>query len=264
MTDTIAILALLLIPLLTSVIKTDQRGLLTGFFISLYYLSQAQPALTLIPLMASAAVFYIHRPAAESLSTCVFIKNPAMSFFIVFFITMLTFCAFSSVIFQYGYYLHPTAAVLERSKQLSSLAVLAAPLLFGRLIDKKGPFFAAILLSLAGELSVLFISAADHAIALFFPGSFLLSATVAGFFVVMPLVSAAFFGSQQFFLSYPFLLPPAVLLYGFVSYLSKRSSISHAPGEFTVTLLLLSCLSALFLFLGWKRRMVLITNKRIS
>lgn len=50
MNDTAAIAALLLIPLLTSVIETDQRGLLTGLFISLYFLSALHPALSLVPL----------------------------------------------------------------------------------------------------------------------------------------------------------------------------------------------------------------------
>ena len=41
-------------------------------------------------------------------------------------------------------------------------------------------------------------------------------------------------------------------------------SLFPGPGDFMVTLLLLSCLSAFFLFFSWKRRLILVTKRRIS
>lgn len=264
MTDTAAILALLLIPILTSVIKTDQRGLLTGLFISLYFLSALHPALPLVPLAAAVTVFILRRPAADQLSGCIIVKSPAIPFFMVFFFTMLIFCALSGSVFQYGVFLQTGQRVLLRARQLSALAVLLGPLLFGRLCDRRGPFQTAVLLSLMAELSVLFITAVDHAAILFYIGSFLLSLSVSGFFTAAPLAAAAFQGQRQFLLTYPFLLPPAILFYAGSQYLTGQSESFQNPGDFMLALLLLSCLSAFFLLLSWKRRLVLVTDRRIS
>lgn len=263
MNDTAAIAALLLIPLLTSVIETDQRGLLTGLFISLYFLSALHPVLSLVPLAAAVTVFFLRRPSAVQLSDCVIIKSPAIPFFMVFFVTMLIFCALSGSIFQYGAYLRADAAVLQRSKQLAGLAVLAGPLVFGRLCDRRGPLRAAILLALTAELSVLLITASSHFAACFYIGAFLLSMSASGLFITAPLAAAAFLGQPQFLLTYPFLLPPALLAYGVSRQLSEQSGVASDPGDFMITLLLLSCLSAFFLRLSWKRRLTLVTARRI-
>lgn len=265
MTDTVTILALLLIPLLISVVKTDQRGMLTGFFISLYFFSSLHPVLSLVPLAAAVTVFLQRRPAAEQLSKCVVIKkSPAIPFFMVFLVTMLIFCALSDTVFQYGAYLQADQNVLHRSKQLCGLAVLIGPLFFGRLCDRKGPFPAAVLLALSAEISVLCITSMEQTAALFYVGAFLLSMSVSGLFTAAPLAAAAIQGQTQFLLSYPFALPPAVLAYAAARHVSRQSGAFSDPGDFMLTLLLLSCLSAFFLFLGWKRRLMLVTDRRAS
>ncbi len=264
MTDTAAVLALLLIPLLTSVIKTDQRGLTTGLFISLYFLSSMHPALTLVPLAAAVTVFFQHRPASAQLSKTVVVKSPAIPFFMVFFFTMLIFCALSDSVFQYGVFIQTDQNVLRHARKLSSLAMITGPLLFGRLCDRRGAFYAAVLLSLIAEISVLSITAVSRAPFLFYTGVFLLSLSVSGLFTVLPLAAAAFQGQSQFFLTYPFLLPPAILIFTGSQYLTGQSGAFKNPGDFMLALLFLSCLSALFLFLSWKRRFVLVTDRRIS
>ena len=264
MTDTVSVLALLLIPLLTSVVKTDQRGLLTGLFLSLYFLSALHPALSLVPLAAAVTVFLQRRPEPDQLSKCIVVKSRATPFFMVFFVTMLIFCALSSHVFQYGAYLQADQTTLLRAKQLSGLSVWIGPLFFGRLCDRRGPFRAAILLALMAELSVLCITSAERTAALFCVGAFLLSMSVSGLFTVVPLAAAAFQGQTQFLLTYPFLLPPAILSYAAARHISRQSDVFRDPGDFMVMLLFLSCLSAFFLFLGWRRRLVLVTDQRIS
>ncbi len=264
MTDIAAISALLLIPLLTSVVKTDQRGLLTGLFLSLYFLSALHPVLALVPLAAAVTLFCLHRPSAGRLADCVIIKSPALPFFAVFLITMLVFCALSDAIFQYGSFFRSDQNVLRRAKQLSALAVVAGPLVFGRLCDRGGPFRAAIILSLCSELSVLMITSVNPSNGLFYTGAALLSLAASGFFTVLPLAASALQSQGQFLLTYPFLLPPAILIYEIARRMAGSRILFPGPGDFMFTLLLLSCLSAFFLFFSWKRRLTLVTKRRVS
>lgn len=264
MTDTAAITALLLIPLLTSVAKTDQRGLLTGLFLSLYFLSTLHPALGLVPLAAAVTLFCLRRPSAGRLADCVIVKSPALPFFAVFLITMMIFCALSASILQYSAFFRDDPSVLRRAKQLSSLAVIAGPVVFGRFCDRCGPFRPSIALALAAELSVLMITAVNPSDVLFYAGNILLSLSVSGFFTVLPLAASALQSHGQFLLTYPFLLPPAVLIYEISRRIAGSRGLFPGPGDFMITLLLLSCLSAFFLFFSWKRRLILVTKRRIS
>lgn len=178
---------------------------------------------------------------------------------VVFLFSMAVFCAFADAYYNYGSFLRLDPAALTFSRRLSFAAYLLGPLIFGNLCDKKGPFGAGVFLALLAELSVLLAGNGHYSLLLFVMGSFIMQLCISGFFVLMPLLSAAFFGTSQFLRLYPAIAFSTGIFWAFAKYMYQhRWSASSNPGDFLLSLLFLIMISALFVYMAWKRRFVLV------
>lgn len=266
MTDYLFTLGLLSVPLLICRIRTGRRGLVTGLFLSLCYFGKADILLLAVPLSAAAFLYFNEKkesgPEIEKFSEKgqIYVLNPSVSMLALFAAAMIIFCAFSDAFYHYGAYLMINEKVLLISRQLSFSACLLGPLAAGSWCDRKGPFSAAIGLTLASEFSVLLASAGEASLLLFVLGSFLMSMCISGFFVLLPLIASAYFGTANFRRFYPVICIFAAVFWSIARYqYTNRWSASANPGGFLLSLVLLTFISACFIYTAWKRRFVLVS-----
>lgn len=261
MTSFTQLLMLLAIPIFLSGMPVNRKGLITGLFVSLYFLGRFNPLLSLVPFGCAIYLFLLTKRSLISRKPPIRFKNPALPMFMVFLLTMGIFCAFGESITGYGQILNLPAAILDSGKSAVNLACLAGPVVFGSWCDKKGPFFAAVLLTLLSETSVLLASSGQITHAFFILGMFLTYFCISGFFVLMPMLSSVFFGQMAFGRVYPLLaLLLAVLWQMFPPVGSRNWNAFYQSGDFLASLLFLSILSALFLYLSWRKRLALVTD----
>ncbi len=265
MTDYLFTLGLLALPLLIYRIRTVRRGLVTGLFLSLCFWGQADIFLLSVPLSTSIFLYFYakkdNKTGSEKLSekNQLYVLNPSVSMLALFAAAMIIFCAFGDAFYHYGTYLMLNEKALLVSKRLSFSASLLGPLIAGNWCDKKGPFSAAIGLTLTAEFSVLLASAGDASLLLFVLGSFLVSLCISGFFVLLPLIASAFFGAANFLRFYPIICVFAAVFWSIARYqYTNRWADSANPAGFLLSLILLTFISACFIYTAWKRRFVLV------
>lgn len=255
-------IAVLLIPFFISGIKTYRKGLVTGLFISLLYWGKITPALSLISLGSVLCIFFSGRKNQQKEEVIPYVKNPGLPMLWVFIISMTIFCAFENSFALYGNYLGISSEILQFSGSLDIFAFLAGPVILGSWCDRKGPFGAAIFLTLLSEISVWCAANAEVGTTLFVLGCFFVHFCSAGFFVVLPVLVYTFFGKVHFARLYP-----AVALVTAVVWIGARLlylhlwSASYNPGSFLISLSLLTILSAFFLVVAWKKRFTLVAEK---
>lgn len=264
MPDYMTSLSLFIFPVIISHAVTDRKGLVTGLFAVLIFLCSGKPVLLTVPLAAASLLCVRRRQNLPAPSSVIYVKNPALPVLTVFLTTMAVFCALSDASVSFASYASLDARIIARGRVLAGMAVLAGPLVTGIRCDRKGPFSTAVLLALASEVSVLFISGSLTSPSFYLAGIVLMYLSVSGFFVVMPVIAGAFYGRDQFPLSYLTLLLPVVSVCFSARWLyrSRWTGLGN-PGDFLIWLLFLSALSALFLTIAWKHRMVLVTDRRI-
>lgn len=250
---------LIAVPILLSSVKAYRKGLITGLFVSLIFLGSGELLLLLVPLAAAVCMFYTAKKSEGEDSGGLYVKNPAASMLTVFLLSMIIFCAGSDAFFHYGQYLRLADDVLLLTGQVAPIGAFIGPILVGNWCDRKGPFSATIFLTLLSALSVSLAGCGDQSTVLFILGNFLVYLSTSGFFVLMPLVSEAFFGKTNFFRFYIPIAVNAVLLWAGARYVyNAGGSALGNPGEFLLSLMFLVLLSAFFAVIAWKRRFVLV------
>lgn len=261
MFDYLLILALLLLPVLISKMKTSRKGLVIGLFVSLFFWGRLNPLLSFIPAGAAIVIFLSDRPKRIPKEDRIHIKRPSLPMFVVFLTSMTIFTAFGDSFINYGQYLNLSRDTLFASEQWDNLACLLGPLLLGNWCDRKGPFGAAIFLTLLSEVSVWMAGNAETSNTLFIVGSFSVHLCISGFFVLMPVITSVFFGENHFLHTYP-----AIALFTAAIWTGTRLLYLHNwqtnynPGSLLISLLLLTIVSAIFIFIAWRRRFVLVKN----
>ena len=265
MFDYLLFIAVLAVPFLINGVKTYRKGLVTGLFISLLYWGKILPVLALIPLSSLLYIFFSGRRTAQPKEPIVSVKNPSLPMLAVFIVSMAIFCAFEDSFALYGSYIGINSQSLGLSHSLDQIAFLTGPVLFGNWCDRKGPFSAAIFLTLLSEISVWCAANGQVGAGLFMTGSFLVHLCTSGFFVVLPVVVYTIFGESRFSRAYP-----AAALTAAAAWVTSRLlyihswSASYNPGSFLISLILLTILSALFIFLAWKRRLSLVGQDQLQ
>lgn len=260
-------LSALAIPFFLAGIKTHRKGLIPGLFLSLFFWSRISPPLGLVALGSAAYLFWSVKPFARTsrkkTAPSVWLANPALPIFLVFLLTAGLFCILGSCITDYGRILCLPSPVLSSGATLSFGAWLTAPIFFGSLCDRKGPFPSAVLLALGAELSVLFAALSSHGHGFFLLGVFGANFCISGFFIVMPMICAAFWGADRFLRVYPFTALTLALLWRALDPSARNKNADfYLSGDFLISLLILSLVAALFLYMAWKKRFVLLSGHR--
>ena len=266
MTDYLFTLGLLAVPLFICRLRTGRRGLVTGLFLSLCFWGQADILLFAVPFSAAALLCLKEKKENGtendrlSEKKQLYVLNPSVSMLALFAAAMIIFCAFGDAFYHYGAYLMLNEKVLTVSRQLSFSACLLGPLAAGSWCDRKGPFSAAIALTLAAEFSVLLASAGDASLLFYVLGSFLVSLCISGFFVLLPLIASAYFGAANFHRFYPIICGFAAVFWSIARYqYTSKWAVSANPGGFLLSLIFLTFISACFIYTAWKRRFVLVS-----
>lgn len=252
-------LGLLSLPLLLRKVKTHRRGLMTGLFCSLYLWGILNPLLSAVSFGAALWIFIDCRKLPEQKSPPFYVKNPGTVMLSIFVSFMAVFCALGDSFYDYGFYIGIREKVLDTSSLVSYAGYLLGPLWIGGRCDRKGPFGTAVFLTLLSECAVLFASVGSFNLLLFIAGSFLEGFCIAGFFTLLPLLIAAFYG-ESFFLRFYLSAAGSVFIFrGFAAYQYAKGQFSSAnPGEFLIGLLFLTLLSVFALYMAWKKRFVLV------
>ncbi|MEY8368886.1 hypothetical protein AALA24_08955 [Anaerovoracaceae bacterium 42-11] len=260
MTDYPLFIALFSVPFLLGRLRTFRKGLVTSLFILLLFLGSGRLLTLSIPFICAIFLFFTERKkAASAKEQSAFVKNPSSFMMTVFLITMTIFCAFGDIFYLYGMFLSLDEKILALGKQCAAFGFLSGCLVLGNRYDRKGPFSAAIFLSLAAELSILFAGAGQSSTLLFVLGNFLLAFSISGFFVLMPLLFCAFYGQKNFLRMYPAAAGSAVLCWGIFRYFYISTwSKSVNPAAFLLNLLFLIIISSFCVFRAWKKRLVLV------
>ena len=123
MTSFTQLLMLLAIPIFLSGMPVNRKGLITGLFVSLYFLGRFNPLLSLVPFGCAIYLFLLTKRSLISRKPPTRFKNPALPMFMVFLLTMGIFCAFGESITGYGQILNLPAAILDSGKSAVNLAL---------------------------------------------------------------------------------------------------------------------------------------------
>ena len=262
MTDYPLLIALFSVPFLLGRLRTFRKGLVTSLFILLLFLGSGSLLTLIVPISCAVFLFFLERKrAVPAREQSAFVKNPFSFMMTIFLISMAIFCAFGDAFYHYGMFLSLDEKILALGKQCASFGLLLGPLVLGNRCDRKGPFSAAVFLSLSAELSILFAGTAQSSALLFVIGNFLLSFSISGFFVLMPLLFSAFYGHENFLRMYPISAASAALCWGVFRYFYISDwSKSVSPASFLLSLLILIVVSSFCVFHAWKRRLVLVQS----
>ena len=251
--------ALLSIPMLVHHIDARRKDLVIGLFLSLFFLGSAEPILCIVPFAAALFLFLNNLPRLAAVRSSLLVKNPAMPMFVVFLLSMTIFCALGVSFFNYGSFIGIDGEVIVLGEHWGNLALVLGPIWTGNRCDKKGPFSTAVLLTLLSELSVWIAVSGENHQFLFVVGSFAVHLCISGFFTLMPIISAVFFGDIRFYRRYPLIALSAAVTWTAVRtlYLNRWAD-TYNPGNFLISLLILTVISAIFVFVSWKRRFVVL------
>lgn len=265
MFDYLLFIAVLAVPFFISNIKTYRKGLVTGLFVSLLYWGKVLPILVLVPLGAALCIYITPSQAKGQKENVLYIKNPSFPMLAVFVVSMAIFCAFEDAFTLYGNYIGLGRQSLSLSANLDIIALLLGPVFFGNWCDHKGPFSAAICLTLLAEISVWCAANGENWTGVFIVGSFLVHLCTSGFFAVLPIVIHILFGKSRFTRSYP-----VMALLAAASWISSRLLYLHSwspsdnPGNFLISLTLLTIVSAFFIYFAWRHRLSLVNQDQLQ
>lgn len=253
------IIGLFALPLLIFRVKTYCRGLMTGLFISLFFWGNLNPLLCTVSLSAALYLNFAERHENPEQKESLYVLNPSFPM-LVFFMTAVT-CILSlhRVVFEYGSYLMLDKDILSVCRSLAFPAWLTGSLLCGLYCDKKGPYRIAALLTLLTETAVLLSSFGARIPAFFIAGSLLLELCLSAFFVLMPLLAYGFLGKDNFFRLYPLMCLFCLALLYILRYGQTKIDTSVNPAALLLTLTLLAFIAACFLYMFWKKRLVLVS-----
>lgn len=265
MFDYLLFITALAIPFFIGNIKTYRKGLVTGLFLSLLYWGKIVPILILVPLGSVLCVYFSAHRSKEIKEDAIYVKNSSLPMLAVFVISMAIFCAFEDTFALYGSYLGLSSQTLSLSNSLDKIAFIVGPIIFGNWCDRKGPFSAAIFLTLLAEISVWCAANGQNWASLFIIGSSLVHVCTSGFFVVLPIVVHTLFGETHFSRVYP-----AIALVTAASWVGSRLLYLHSwspsnnPGSFLISLTLLTIVSAFFIYVAWRRRLSLVSEDNLQ
>lgn len=255
---------LLAVPPLLAPVKSYRKGLVTGLFISFIFLTAEEPILLSVPLSAAVFMFFIcRRTEVRGENAAFYVKKPGAALLSIFLLTMVTFCAFGDAFYNYGQYIRVSEEVLLFTGQAAPAAVFAGPVLIGDRYDRKGPFHTIIFLTLLSAFSVLLAGCGGQSELLFVLGNCLIYLCISGFFVMMPLTAASFFGREHFFqLYFPIAFNAGLLWTGARYFYNRSGDILGNPGDFLLSLMFLVLISAFSAIFAWKRRFALVRPPR--
>lgn len=264
----------LILPIMTGFIKTGKKGLLTGLFLSLLFVSKSSPYLFIVPVSVPLIILWQSRsryslpspvsantdegsgiaqtgdsdssqiPPARALPR--FSMGPAFYHYILFTLILVILTAMNS------------GAVPYFNSSLVIISGAAGAIVFGLICDEKGPYIGALYLIFLQEVSVCI--AAARVTAYSYTVAYGLTAfCTGGFFTVLPIISDIFRnhrpGIQACFLEIPVILSVWVL----VDSLCRRAKVSLlTSGDFLTGLLILAALAITFLYASWKKRLFLV------
>lgn len=265
MFDYLHLLLFLLTPILIHRLPTWHNGLVTGLFVSLLTWGRVNPWLVTVPFSAALFLFFETRrhqssaAATSSEAPQIYIKKPSQPLFAAFLIIMSIFCSFGHFLPVYGNYLQLPHSVMQSSTYLHMVAGIAGPIVFGYWCDRRGPFGVAVFLTFLAELAIWFAASGEVSSAFWMTGIALMSLTLSGFFVLMPVIAEAFFGKTHFLQIYPFTALTSAIAWSTARFLYHTTpAIQQNPGDMLITLIFLPLFAATFIFIAWQRRFVLV------
>ncbi len=250
---------LLTMPLFILEKPVSQRGLSIGLWVSLFFLGRLHASLSVLVFAIALFDYLFTGQGIPKDSSEVMIKRTYMPQFIVFLSAMVIFCALGKVYPAYGTFIQMDATVLEIANITGFFCALAGPIFFGWLSDRKGPFPAMVSLILLAASSVGITAYSVISSVWFTVGTGLLWLSISGAYVLMPILTRLYFGQWQLIRQAPGLIGMMTALWGFIYYVFETDSqqILHSSTFLTFAVYLI-LIAALFSFLAWKNRLVLV------
>lgn len=259
MTNICLTLMLLTLPLLVLQRPSARSGLHAGLWVSLFYIGRLHASFSIIVFSIALFDHCFRQKEVSADIPDIQIRRPSMPQFLTFLSSMIIFCALGKVYPAYGEFLHLEQDMLYAASITGFLGSLIGPILFGRLSDRKGPFPAMITLILLAASSIA-ITAYSAVSSLLFPiGEALLWLSVSGTFVLLPIFMQLYFGRRHLSRTAPAFILFMTALWSFVYYVfdTDGEQIRHAATFLTFAVYLILT-AALFSFLAWKNRLVLV------
>ncbi|MGN0734116.1 MAG: hypothetical protein ACI4LC_08080 [Emergencia sp.] len=264
MNNYIFTLLALILPILTKSIPTDRKGLITGLFLSLLFVGKSTPYLVIVPVAVPAIILWrthenrpvgnMHLTAAASDRPAAAVRlspGPALPLYIVFLCALVIMTAMSS------------SATLFLDSPLSLLFGACGAVVFGIICDAKNSFIGALYLIFLQEVSVCITAAAASAYS-FRIAACLSAFCIGGLFTVLPMISHIFWRYRGDIKTYLIEITVVFALWVLISVACSRAAGRLlASNDFLTALLLLSALAITFLYVSWKRRLFIVTRRRI-
>ena len=140
-----------------------------------------------------------------------------------------------------------------------NLALVLGPIWTGNRCDKKGPFSTAVLLTLLSELSVWIAVSGEKPSVSVCRRIICCSPMYLRFLHPHADNLRSLFGDIRFYRRYPLIALSAAVTWTAVRtlYLNRWAD-AYNPGNFLISLLILTVISAIFVFVSWKRRFVVL------
>ena len=263
MNNYIFTLLALIQPILTKSIPTDRKGLITGLFLSLLFAGKSTPYFVIVPMTVPAIIsWWIHenRPGNRHLTagtsdrpavTIRLSPGPALPLYIVFLCALVIMTAMSS------------SATLFLDSPLSLVFGAFGAVVFGIICDSKNSFIGALYLIFLQEVSVCITAAAASAYS-FRIAACLSAFCIGGLFTVLPMISHIFWRYRGGIKTYLIEITVVFALWVLISVACSRAAGRLiTSNDFLTALLLLSALAITFLYVSWKRRLFIVTRRRI-
>lgn len=237
----------------------SQSGLSVGIWVSLFFWGRLHTSLSVLVFAIVLFDYLFTRKIISADSADICVKRTYMPQFIIFLSAMMFFCALGKVYPAYGVYIQLDESVLEIANLTGFIGSLAGPVFFGWLSDRKGPFPATVTLILVAASSVGIIAYSIVSTVWFIVGTSLLWLSISGTFVLAPILTRLFFGQVQLTKQAPGLIGMMTALWGFIYCVIETDGqqILHSA-TFLTFAVYLTLIAALFSFLAWKNRLVLV------
>jgi len=236
-----------------------RQGLHVGLWVSLFFLGRLHASLSFLVFAIALLDYRFTGQGIPKSSSEMIIKRTHLPQFIVFLSAMVIFCALGKVYPAYGTYIQLNRSVLEIANLTGFISSLAGPVFFGRLSDKKGPFPAMITLILVAASSIGITAYSVVSPVWFVVGTGLMWLSISGTFVLIPILISLYFGRAQLAKYAPGLIGMMTALWGFIYYAFETDSQQvHHSATFLTFAVYLVLIAALFSFLAWKNRLVLV------